>query len=555
MLTSLQVTNFAIVEHLDIEWQSGMTTITGETGAGKSIAIDALSLCLGERAEASMVREGADKAQVSAVFDIQHLPAAKHFINEHELGDNTECVIRRVVAANGRSKAFINGVMVPAGQLKTLGNLLISIHGQHAHQQLNKANYQLSVVDSFAGHTELLNEVKTAYNQLQSLEREQKQLAQTLQQAAAEKQLLEYQVAELDEFALATGEYEEIEQQHTLLSNANSLLEGTQKELQIIYQQDNFNAYSMVQSSANQIAELASLDKKLAPIADLLFEAGITLEEAARELSHYQDSVEMDPSQLSELDERISRALDLARKHDITPEELPNLHAELQQNLANIEQNDERFNELEAEITRAKEHYFACASVLSESRSAAAKALSEQVTKSLVSLSMENAKFAICIEHQESVTSSKGSDTVDFQVAANTGQRLQPLHKVASGGELSRISLAIEVIIADKMTTPTLIFDEVDVGISGPTASAVGKLLRQLGKSTQVICVTHLPQVASSGHNQFFVSKSDDGTQTNTCMTVLDNSGRIDEIARLLGGTNISDITRTNASELLSQYH
>ena len=555
MLTSLQVTNFAIVEHLDIEWQSGMTTITGETGAGKSIAIDALSLCLGERAEASMVREGADKAQVSAVFDIQHLPAAKHFINEHELGDNSECVIRRVVAANGRSKAFINGVMVPAGQLKTLGNLLISIHGQHAHQQLNKANYQLSVVDSFAGHTELLNEVKTAYNQLQSLEREQKQLAQTLQQAAAEKQLLEYQVAELDEFALATGEYEEIEQQHTLLSNANSLLEGTQKELQIIYQQDNFNAYSMVQSSANQIAELASLDKKLAPIADLLFEAGITLEEAARELSHYQDSVEMDPSQLSELDERISRALDLARKHDIPPEELPNLHAELQQNLANIEQNDERFNELEAEIARAKEHYFACASVLSESRSAAAKAFSEQVTKSLVSLSMENAKFAICIEHQESVTSSKGSDTVDFQVAANTGQRLQPLHKVASGGELSRISLAIEVIIADKMTTPTLIFDEVDVGISGPTASAVGKLLRQLGKSTQVICVTHLPQVASSGHNQFFVSKSDDGTQTNTRMTVLDNSGRIDEIARLLGGTNISDITRTNASELLSQYH
>ncbi|MFY8349745.1 DNA repair protein RecN [Pseudoalteromonas sp. SSM20] len=555
MLTSLQVTNFAIVEHLDIEWQSGMTTITGETGAGKSIAIDALSLCLGERAEASMVREGADKAQVSAVFDIQHLPAAKHFINEHELGDNSECVIRRVVAANGRSKAFINGVMVPAGQLKTLGNLLISIHGQHAHQQLNKANYQLSVVDSFAGHTELLNEVKTAYNQLQSLEREQKQLAQTLQQAAAEKQLLEYQVAELDEFALATGEYEEIEQQHTLLSNANSLLEGTQKELQIIYQQDNYNAYSMVQSSANQIAELASLDKKLAPIADLLFEAGITLEEAARELSHYQDSVEMDPSQLSELDERISRALDLARKHDITPEELPNLHAELQQSLANIEQNDERFNELEAEIVKAKEQYYACAGVLSESRSAAAKALSEQVTKSLVSLSMENAKFAICIEQQESVASSKGSDTVDFQVAANTGQRLQPLHKVASGGELSRISLAIEVIIADKMTTPTLIFDEVDVGISGPTASAVGKLLRQLGKSTQVICVTHLPQVASSGHNQFFVSKTDDGKQTNTRMAVLDNTGRIDEIARLLGGTNISDITRTNASELLSQYH
>lgn len=554
MLASLQVTNFAIVEHLDIEWHQGMTTITGETGAGKSIAIDALSLCLGERAEASMVREGADKAQVSAVFDIQNLPAAQHFISEHELGDSSECIIRRVVSANGRSKAYINGVMVPAGQLKSLGSLLISIHGQHAHQQLNKTGYQLSVVDSFAGHVDLVNDVKTAYNALQSLEKEKATLSQSLQQAAAEKQLLEYQVAELDEFSLEHGEFEEIEQQHKLLSNANSLLEGTQKELQIIYQQDNYNAYSMVQSSANQIAELASLDKKLAPIADLLFEAGISLEEAARELSHYQDSIEMDPAQLSELDDRIARALDLARKHDISPEAIPDLHAELKQSLANIEQSDELLAALEIEIAEAKAHYVTVATRLSQSRKVAADELSKQVTESLVMLSMENAKFAIVVEQQE-ITSSKGLDSIDFQVAANTGQRLQPLVKVASGGELSRISLAIEVIIADKMTTPTLIFDEVDVGISGPTASAVGKLLRQLGNSTQVICVTHLPQVASSGHNQFFVSKSDDGTHTHTHMSVLDNSGRIDEIARLLGGTNISEITRTNASELLSQYH
>ena len=327
MLTSLQITNFAIVEQLDIEWHEGMSTITGETGAGKSIAIDALSLCLGERAEASMVRQGAEKAQVSAVFDITELPSAQRFICENELGDTNECIIRRVVAANGRSKAYINGVMVAASQLKTLGAMLISIHGQHAHQQLNKPSHQLAVVDTFAAHSNLIERVADAFKALQSLEKEKQTLSNAQQQAAAEKQLLEYQVAELDEFALTAGEFEEIEEQHKLLSNAHTLLEGSQKELQIIYQQDNYNAYSMVQSSANQLAELAQLDKNLAPIADLLFEASISIEEAARELSHYQQSVEMDPGQLGELDERMAKALDLARKHDCHASQLHEVHA------------------------------------------------------------------------------------------------------------------------------------------------------------------------------------------------------------------------------------
>jgi DNA repair protein RecN (Recombination protein N) len=555
MLTSLQIKNFAIVEELDIEWHEGMTTITGETGAGKSIAIDALSLCLGERAEASMVRHGADKTQVSAIFDIHNLVNAQQFISEHELGDCNECVIRRVVSANGRSKAYINGTAVPASQLKALGALLISIHGQHAHQHLNKPAYQLAVVDTFANHHALQQSVHTAFLELRALESEKSTLDALHQQAAAEKQLLEYQVQELNEFALAEGEFEQIEEQHKLLSSANTLLEGSQKELQIIYQQENYNAFSMVQSSANQLAGLASLDKRLAPIADLLFEAGISIEEAARELSNYQQGVEVEPGQLLELDDRMAKALDLARKHDTQPSNLPEIHKMLAQQLSQISQNDERLSELDSEIAASKQHYLNIANKLSASRQTAALKLAKQVTRSLGALSMEHARFDIALCQSDNAISASGLDTVEFRVATNTGQSLQALSKVASGGELSRISLAIEVIIADKMTTPTLIFDEVDVGISGPTASAVGQLLRQLGQSTQVICVTHLPQVACSGHNQFFVTKHDDGRQTNTQMFGLDEKGRIDEIARLLGGANISEITRTNASELLAQYH
>lgn len=556
MLTSLQVSNFAIVEHLDIEWHEGMSTITGETGAGKSIAIDALSLCLGERADAAMVRHGSDKADISAIFDITQLPSAQEFVRENEFGDGNECIIRRVVNANGRSKGYINGSAASAAQLKQLANLLISIHGQHAHQLLSKPNHQLNIIDNFASHEKLVSKVKTIANELQKLQKEHDSLQQTQTQLAAEKQLLEYQVAELDEFALQENEYTEIEQQHRILSNANTLLEGTQKELQIIYQQENYNAYSMIQSSAQQLADLASLDDKLSPIADLLFEAGITIEEAARELSHYQQSVELDPSQLSELDERLAKAMDLARKHHVEPEQLHVLHTSLANKLANIAHSDERLSQLLIEIEDKKQHYMAAAITLSKSRKAAADKLSAMITHTLKILSMGNATFSISLVQKESETISVfGIDHIEFLVATNTGQSLQPLAKVASGGELSRISLAIEVIIADKMTTPTLIFDEVDVGISGPTASAVGKLLRKLGQSTQVICVTHLPQVASSGHHQFFVNKHDDGLQTHTSMITLDNQGRIDEIARLLGGASISEVTRTNASELLAQYH
>lgn len=556
MLTGLEISNFAIVSELSIEWRAGMSTITGETGAGKSIAIDALSLCLGERAESYMVRAGAEKAEISAIFDVRNLPLAQAFLAEHELESDGECVLRRVVSASGRSKAFINGSAVPISQLKQLAPYLIAIHGQHAHQLLTRSEHQCTIVDSFAAHHELIAKVRAAYDNHKALEKEYKQLCQLQAAQSSQKQLLEYQVQELDEFAFCEGEFEQIEAEHTTLSNSNVLIEQSYNQLQVLYQQDGYNALSMMQSSANKLAQLADLDAKLSPIVDSLFEACVTLEEAARELERYQSNIEHDPERLAELDDRLAKAIDLARKHNVEPAQLALHHNQLQHELAQIETGNARIEELELLLVQSKQAYIEAADKLSQSRKLAADELANKVQSKMAGLAMADAKFAIEVSiNTQSNLSPNGQDKVDFLVATNLGQSFQPLHKVASGGELSRISLAIEVLIADKVTTPTLIFDEVDVGISGQTASAVGQLLRELGNSTQVICVTHLPQVASSGHNQFYVHKQAVNNETITYMAALDEQGRVDEIARLLGGSNVTQATLSSASELLQAFH
>lgn len=552
MLIALEVNNFAIVSELETEWQPGMTTITGETGAGKSIAIDALSLCLGERAEASMVRPGADKAEVTAEFDIRKLPNAQKFLLENDLVSDDECILRRVISNTGRSKAYINGTPVTASQLKTLSQTLIAIHGQHAHQLLSKNEHQLLLLDEYAGHQALLAETKNLFKRYQSIKKEHAQLLALQAQQDAQQQLLEYQVAELNEFALEDGEYDNVEAEHSLLSNMHTLLESSQRELQHLYEEDGANAYTIVQHSANRFAELASIDPQLSPIADLLFEAAVQIEEAASNIRRYQESSECDPHRLIEVEDRMAKTLELARKHHIRPQELYDFHQQLISQLDKISHDSARLDSLELEITATLAQYQQSAQVLSQSRHAAATELNKLISQSMHQLSMENGQFEIELAFESASSPSPiGLDKIDFLVCTNPGQPMQPLAKVASGGELSRISLAIQVIIAAKVTTPTLIFDEVDVGISGPTASAVGSLLRQLGESTQVICVTHLPQVACSGHQQFFVAKFSDGKQTHTKMRMLDQQGRVNEIARLLGGNNISQITLNNAQELL----
>ncbi|ESP90292.1 MULTISPECIES: DNA repair protein RecN [Pseudoalteromonas] len=554
MLTSLQIKNFAIVSELNIDWRSGMTAITGETGAGKSIAIDALSLCLGERADANAIRPESSKAEISAQFDIRNLPQAQKFLSELLLDDEEQnCILRRVVTRNGRSKSFINGTSVTAAQLKELGQMLIAIHGQHAHQLLLKPEHQLGLLDAYAGHQNLLGAVKAQFNHYYKLQREHANLLKQQQAQAAKKQLLEYQVEELDEFALQEGEFEQIEAEHNRLSHAQTLVESSQRELMSLYEQDDQTVLGQLQHSVQTFSELSTLDKSLEGISQMLSEAAVQLEEACREIRSYGESVEQDPIRLQEIEERITQAMALSRKHQIQPDQLASHHLALKQELDNICSDNARIDDLEHEIAEALHAYHISASQLSDSRANAAGKLNTLITQSMHELSMENGRFAIELSKDADRRPNElGMDNIEFLVSTNPGQPMQALAKVASGGELSRISLAIQVIIANKVTTPTLIFDEVDVGISGPTASQVGKQLRLLGNSTQVICVTHLPQVACSGHQQFFVQKAVNNAQTYTSMVPLDMHQRVDEIARLLGGDSVSDTTRASAKELLS---
>lgn len=552
MLTHLHISNFAIVRALEIEWQPGMTTITGETGAGKSISLDALALCLGERADGMAVRPGADKADLVATFDVTALPQAQQWLHEQDLAMGNEVIIRRVLGPEGRSRGYINGVQVPAQQLKSLGQHLLSIHGQHAHQLLLKSEHQRQLLDAYAAHHELQTAVKQSYKQWQQLKLEHQQLQTDQQQRDAKKQLLEYQVAELDQFAPTADEFAELELEQQRLSHAASLIQNSQLSLQLLADGDETNAVALLKQACYQLADAVAIDQQLVDIDAMLQEALVQLEEAGRELRRYSERVEVDPERLFEVDQRLSGYLQLSRKHLVTPELLAAQHLELSQQLAKITGADERLIELEIAINAARQQYQLACAALSHSRRQAAEELSHRIEASMAELSMHNAKFSIQLTAlTDDRASPHGLDQVDYLVSTNPGQPLQPMHKVASGGELSRISLAVQVILAGKVTTPTLIFDEVDVGISGPVAAGVGRLLRQLGTTTQLICVTHLPQVASQGHQQLFVEKYTDGLHTETRMRQLNDDERVHEIARLLAGESVSASAIANARELL----
>ncbi|MDO2949795.1 DNA repair protein RecN [Aeromonas simiae] len=555
MLAQLTVTNFAIVKFLELDLQAGMTCITGETGAGKSIAIDALGLCLGERAEAAMVRPGCDKTEVSARFLLAGNPAARGWLTANELeGDESEeCIVRRVVSAEGRSRSYINGVPVPLAQLKNLGQLLVNVHGQHAHQLLLRADYQLALLDAFAGHTLLLSEVREHYQQWRQLQNELARLRAEQLERESRRQLIEYQVQELDEFALQPGEFEEIEEEHQRLANGTELLQECGSCIDLLYENDDTTIAGLLQLAIDKAEALAGMDSRLATVLEMLNEAQIRVEESHGELRGYLDSLELDPERFTELENRLSRAISLARKHHVKPAELALHHQSLTEELARIGSDEARLEGMESELSQARDAFLTAAEALSQSRRRHAEALASRVSESMRELAMPQGQFAIdVVADRGQHLSPLGIDRVEFQVTTNPGQPLQPLGKVASGGELSRISLALVVISARQMATPTLIFDEVDVGISGPTAAVVGRLLRQLGESTQVLVVTHLPQVAGNGHQHMVVSKHTDGHTTETHMQPLAQGDRLHELARLLGGDHITDNTLANARELLA---
>jgi len=577
MLLTLSIKNFAIVRQLDIDWHNGMTTITGETGAGKSIAIDALSLCLGERAITNVVRPQAKKAELAATFDISNNKIAKKYLTQQELlqqeEQKNECILRRIISSEGRSKAYINGSQVPLSQLKQLGVLLINIHGQHDHQLIVKAQQQRYMLDAYANNHDLLKDVKHQFTQWRNLTAELALLQQHKIQREAQQQLLQYQVQELDEFNLQENEFEAIESDYKRHSHAQDLLNDTLQGIFQLSANEQFNIIDSLRQVSENMTQLSNVDDKLTNIAQLLNEALIPIEEANVDLKHYHEQLELDPETFLALEQRYSTTLQLAKKHQIQPEKLTEYHRKLKQELNLLSDDRNRLSQIIIDIDNAKQNYLVVAKQLSQSRQKSAKTLSSLISKSMQELNMPDSQFYVQVTNVEQIESLEqknktelinnhdfktneltphGIDDINFVVSINPGQPLEAMHKVASGGELSRIGLAIQVILAEKIITPTLIFDEVDVGISGPTAAMVGKKLQQLGKNTQVICVTHLPQVASKGHQQLFISKLTKGENTETTVTELNQLGRVREIARLLAGDTITDSSLANAEELLA---
>ena len=554
MLTQLTINNFAIVRQLEIELAKGMSVITGETGAGKSIAIDALGLCLGQRIETSMVREGQERAEICASFFIEPTNPAYQWLQEQELQDPdnpSDCILRRVINADGRSKAFINSTPVSASQLKEIGQYLIHINGQHASQLLLKNDYQLQLVDTFAHHNDLLAQMREDYRVWKNLQTQVKNFQQKVAENEAKKQLLQYQVEELDEFALRPNEYLELEEDQRRLSNSEQLTQLSQSALQLLSENETVSIDSMLYRATQYIDELSELDPRYASVQTMLNDALIQVQEATSEVQHLASHIEQDPMLLQEIEQRLGQALQLARKHNVKPEELVDWHQKLKAELTALLDFSESEERLILEEKAALEKMQRTAKQLHESRCQAAGKLAQQVTHSIKGLAMENAEFFIEVNSDLTKVAANGADNIVFTLRSNLGQQAQPLAKVASGGELSRISLAIQVLTSDQSAIPTLIFDEVDVGISGKTASVVGKLLRQLGDKCQVLCVTHLPQVACHGHHQFNVEKFTVGDKTETKMTALSQEERVPALARLLGGSEITELALANAQEML----
>ncbi|MBU3022528.1 DNA repair protein RecN [Aestuariibacter sp. A3R04] len=554
MLVTLSIKNFAVVKQLAVNFEAGMTAITGETGAGKSIAIDALSLCLGERADAGAVRKEASKAEIIAHFNLSNQPTALKWLEEQELleeGENSG-FIRRVISREGRSKAFINGCPVSLQQLKQFGQHLIAIHGQNTHLQLLKEDYQRNLVDQYANHSDLIEEVAKTYRNWKQKQGALKQLQEQAQMRADRHQLLNYQVQELDEFALEEGEFLELETEHRRLSNGQTLLEQAQTSFYNLYENDEGNALSIIQNGLERLSDLEAHDSALTPIIALLNDASIQVEEAARELRSYCDELEIDPLRLQQVENRYSKAMELARKHNVKPESLYEHHVSLSAEFATLSDDEDRLVSLVDEVAQEKAHYLSACEALSVSRAENAEKLAKAIQTQIRQMNMPHAEMAIEVNYQADKTpSAHGLNDIVFKVSTNPGQSLDKLEKVVSGGELSRIGLAIQVLTSDKQATPTMIFDEVDAGISGPTAAIVGALLRRLGSVSQVMCVTHLPQVAAQAHNQLFVTKFSDGNTTETQMLPLTRQDRIDELARLLAGDKVTESALANAKELL----
>lgn len=554
MLTLLSIRNYAIVDHLDLELKQGMTVVSGETGAGKSIMLDALALALGDRAQSDCVREGAERAEISACFDVRNLDDASAWLAERELEADGECQLRRVITAEGRSRSYINGRPTPLAQVRELGQLLVDIHGQHEHQRLLKKDHHRTLLDAYAQQHELAEQVRHSFHRWRRLYTELTQLSEQSAEQSARVQLLSYQIQELDQLALREGELSELEQEQRTLANAGEILATGHQLLNLTSDSegDGENCLSLLNHCQHLLDSIGSSTPALQQAAEMLASAQIQIEESGREIRGYLDTVEVNPERQQEVEERLSSIYEIARKHRINAEELPAFHAALSDELHSLQRSDDELEQLETQVQQARDEYLAAASQLSLARQQAAESLSLAVDEQLHRLGMLSAHFAICLTPYDATHyNGNGLEEVEFLISANKGQPARALARVASGGELSRISLAIQVITAQTSSTPTLIFDEVDVGIGGAIAEVVGRLLRQLGERAQILCVTHQPQVASQGHQHLRVSKETAGQMTHTCITPLSTEQRVQEVARMLGGIDITDTSIEHAREML----
>lgn len=551
MLLALNIRDFVIVDRLELEFRPGFTVLTGETGAGKSILIDALALVLGERGDAGVVRHGAERAELAAEFDISRLPALRAWLDDNGLaGDDGVCLMRRTIDAGGRSRAFINGASATLQQLREAGEYLVDIHGQHAHQSLLKSQAQRELVDAYAGLGAQAGEVARAWRDWHEVAERRREWERNAAELTAELERLEWRVRELSDLGLTAEEWPELQAEHGRLAHAASLLEGAQYGVELLSESD-LSLLSQLGGLTSRLNGLAEYDPSLREPLEILESAEAQMQEAAYGLRHYAQRLDLDPDRLRQCEQRLEAVHDLARKYRVAPDALPALLAESRERLEALQQAGSAEG-LEALETAARARYRELAQRLSAGRKTAAAKLGEKVTAAMQKLAMAGGRFEIALNPLPE-GNAHGLEQIEFQVGAHAGLPPRPMAKVASGGELSRISLAIQVVTSDVAAVPTLIFDEVDVGIGGGVAEIVGGMLKQLGAERQVLCITHLPQVAALGEHHWRVAKMSRQGAVLSSINALEPADRIEEIARMLGGVEITDTTRAHAAEMLGK--
>jgi len=549
VLTHLGISNYTLVEKLDLELHPGMTAITGETGAGKSIVLDALALTLGDRADADRIRAGQKRADIHASFDIARLPEARQWLKAQELEMDGECLLRRVITAEGRSRAYINGQPVTIGQLRELGEMLIDIHAQHEHQSLLKKDTQRRLPDEYAGQQELASQVAAAFSEWQASLKRYQHLKDNAEETSARIQLLRYQVEELDQLALQPGELSVLESEQKNLANGEAILHNSYSLVALCGGEDQ-SILDGLNRALQIVGELPDDIPAFREVAQMLASAQIQVEEAQHEVERYIDGFELDPERLQAVEERLGAVFEIARKHRIQPDELPALHQELSTELQGLSGADGDLDQLAAKVAQLEKAYLELAKKLSAGRRSAGDKLAKAVNQQLKKLAMEHARLEVELSPADK-PGSHGLEDVQLVISTNPGQPLKPLVKIASGGELSRISLAIQVVAAQTSPVPTLVFDEIDVGIGGATADVVGELLRQLGTKAQIICVTHLAQVASKAHCHLRVNKSTKANKVATSLERLDQTQRVEEIARMIGNNKMTAASLEHAREMI----